>query len=311
MKPILFLAKVGVVGLSSTLAVLTALFLLFRLPSGPPADHFAGLEIAHRGGYEWGPENTLFTLNKAFEKGVKAVEIDIAYTADSVLVLFHDERVDALTPDTGLIYTKKWEQVAALQVRDADGMLSMETVLSLEDFLEILPDSIVVEFDLKHWLPDQGFAVDALVEQMRKHRITERSFISSFDPRVLYSLRKQHPDLHTAFAISPESGMGSFMDMLLQNPWVPQFLGVRIIEPHHSQVSPGYISYWKSKGMIVNAWTVNDKKQKEQLLAWGASVTSNCPLGNCPDRIQDQWPPAPGPVEEETREGGSEAETSR
>jgi len=49
------------------------------------------LIIAHRGESFDAPENTLVAITLAWERGAKAVEIDIRLTADNEIVVIHDK----------------------------------------------------------------------------------------------------------------------------------------------------------------------------------------------------------------------------
>jgi len=51
---------------------------------------FGALLIAHRGESHDAPENTLAAVNLAWERGARAVEIDVRMTADGAIVVAHD-----------------------------------------------------------------------------------------------------------------------------------------------------------------------------------------------------------------------------
>ena len=72
--------------------------------------------------------------------------------------------------------------------------------------------------------------------------------------------------------------------------WVPQFLGVSIIEPHRGMLSQNYITYWKKQGYLINAWTINNSPTKKYATHLHISYTTNCPGLNisCQDTASDQ-----------------------
>ena len=58
--------------------------------------------IGHRGGSSYNfPENTLISLEQGFIEDIYAAEVDVRFTADSVLVLMHDYIIDRTTSGTG------------------------------------------------------------------------------------------------------------------------------------------------------------------------------------------------------------------
>ena len=57
----------------------------------------------HRGDWRNIPENSLEGICSAIDMGADIIEIDLAMTADSVLVLMHDRTVDRTTDGTGTV----------------------------------------------------------------------------------------------------------------------------------------------------------------------------------------------------------------
>ena len=65
------------------------------LPDRPP------VAIAHRGGAEEAPENTLEAFAAAVALGYRYLETDAHVTRDGVVVAFHDDRLDDKTDGPG------------------------------------------------------------------------------------------------------------------------------------------------------------------------------------------------------------------
>ena len=66
------------------------------------------LAFAHRGGNDFGPENSLKSFLGACEIGYKYLETDVHLSKDGHLVAFHDESLDRVTNKTGLIKDLKF-----------------------------------------------------------------------------------------------------------------------------------------------------------------------------------------------------------
>ncbi len=78
--------------------LVASLFALCGFTQGSPfsPENFNQLRIAHRGGYAYGPENTLEAIcNNIRTRNIQAMEIDLQMTSDGYLVLFHDETLAA------------------------------------------------------------------------------------------------------------------------------------------------------------------------------------------------------------------------
>lgn len=61
-------------------------------------------------------ENTVPSIQAAFELGAAVVEIDIAASSDGVLVVFHDWTVDCRTEGTGEVRSLTWAELSQLDV---------------------------------------------------------------------------------------------------------------------------------------------------------------------------------------------------
>lgn len=70
--------------------------------------------IAHRGGGDRAPENTLAGLRAAAEAGFAAVEFDVMLSADGVPVLIHDETLTRTSNGQGLVCETSAAQLARL-----------------------------------------------------------------------------------------------------------------------------------------------------------------------------------------------------
>jgi glycerophosphoryl diester phosphodiesterase len=69
----------------------------------PFLDQPTPIAIAHRGGAEEAPENTLEAFGAAVALGYRYLETDAHVTRDGVVVAFHDPRLDNVTDSTGAI----------------------------------------------------------------------------------------------------------------------------------------------------------------------------------------------------------------
>lgn len=79
----------------------------------PFLDRPPPIAIAHRGGAEDAPENTLEAFDAAVALGYRYVETDAHVTRDGVVVAFHDPRLDRVTDRTGEIASLSIVEVEA------------------------------------------------------------------------------------------------------------------------------------------------------------------------------------------------------
>ena len=75
------------------------------------------LVASHRGDWRNYPENSLPAIRSAIEMGVDIVEIDLALTSDSMLVLCHDRTIDRTTSGRGLIAEITYDSIRRVNLR--------------------------------------------------------------------------------------------------------------------------------------------------------------------------------------------------
>lgn len=116
--------------------------------------------VAHRGGVQLGPENTLVTFLKAAELGVDYVEMDIRQTKDGEFILMHDGDVKRTTDGNGRV---KDLTLAEIQKLDAGSWYGKEfegePVPTLRDVLRAIKGKVLPDLDFKDGDPEQLIAL--------------------------------------------------------------------------------------------------------------------------------------------------------
>ena len=107
------------------------------------------LVICHRGDWRNYPENSIPAIESVIKMGADIVELDIALTSDSVLVLQHDRTIDRCTTGKGKIIDMTYEEIQKYYLKNAHGArnsLDLK-VPTLREALEVCKDRIVVNID--------------------------------------------------------------------------------------------------------------------------------------------------------------------
>jgi glycerophosphoryl diester phosphodiesterase len=74
----------------------------------------APLNIAHQGGEDEFPSNTLYAFRKAVRAGADMLELDIGVTKDGKVIVMHDTTVDGKTNGHGTVASKTLKQIKRL-----------------------------------------------------------------------------------------------------------------------------------------------------------------------------------------------------
>jgi glycerophosphoryl diester phosphodiesterase len=100
-------------------ALVAALILLFALATSAQAanrwiQERAPLNIAHQGGEDEYPSNTMYAFRRAVRAGADMLELDIGVTRDGGVVVMHDTTVDGKTDGAGTVASKTLRQIKRL-----------------------------------------------------------------------------------------------------------------------------------------------------------------------------------------------------
>src|ERR671920_1707600 len=72
------------------------------------------LNIAHQGGEDEFPSNTLYAFRKALRSGADMLELDVGVTKDGKVIVMHDTTVDGKTNGHGTVASKTLRQIKRL-----------------------------------------------------------------------------------------------------------------------------------------------------------------------------------------------------
>ena len=184
------------------LAGIVLLFLVLLLTAHPAPEHpfFAHTEqrplvIAHRGGRGLWPEETMYAFSQAVELGVDVLEMDVYSSSDGVLVLMHNETVNATTNGSGKVYQLTLEELKALDAGyywTDDGGQSCPyrgqgiQVATLDEVFTAFPD-MLFNIEIKQLKPPIAQPLCTLI---REHGLQDRVLVASFYPQVMQEFRQ-------------------------------------------------------------------------------------------------------------------------
>lgn len=251
-----------------------------RVPTGEAGSHpyfqdEAFLIIAHRGGRELAPENTLPAFRRALSAGADVLEMDIRRSADGHLVVIHDARIDRTTDGRGRVDSLTLAQLQALDAgfhwRDASGSLPHRGqgigIPLLEEVFRAFPGQRML-IEIK---PDDSSMARDLCATMRAHDMVQRVIVASFHDQVLTAFRTACPEAATS-ASSREVTVYWILDLIrLAGLYKPEFQVLQVPERSHGMrvVDGRFIRNAHAHGLPVHVWTINEPNEMARLLDLG------------------------------------------
>ena len=144
--------------------------------------------IGHRGAMGYAPENTLLSVKKALDLGVKWIEIDV-YNIENELVVIHDDRLERTTDGTGYVQEQSLKYIRSL---DAGGG---EKIPFLKEIIDFINGRAGLNIELK------GVnTADPVVKLIREYLKLEtwdidKFLVSSFNHHELLKAKQLFPEL--------------------------------------------------------------------------------------------------------------------
>lgn len=105
------------------------------------------LVVCHRGDWRNYPENSLPAIESVIKMGADIVELDIALTLDSVLVVCHDRTLNRTTTKKGLIASMPYDSIQTARLKTGHGIATSHQMPTLQEALELCKDRIVINID--------------------------------------------------------------------------------------------------------------------------------------------------------------------
>jgi glycerophosphoryl diester phosphodiesterase len=278
----------------------------------------------HRGARGLAPENTLAAFDTALALGVTTLELDTVLTRDDIVVISHDATLNpnltrdaagafieapgpairALTYaelrsfDVGRLRPDSRYAQAYPQQRAADG----ERVPSLAELFEHVQrrGAAQVRFNIETKInplrpeltPDPEFFVRAILDVAKRHGMTQRITLQSFDWRTLQAAQRLAPEVPTAYLSAQQAWADNVADArwtagleLADHGSVAQLVkaaGGTIWSPFHGDLSAALMAQASQLGLKVVVWTVNEPADIARMLDLGVHGI----ISDRPDRVR-------------------------
>lgn len=171
---------------------------------------------AHRAGPAAGlPENALETMRATLDADPHAiVELDIRRSADGVLFLLHDERLERTTTGRGTAGELRWRALSRLRLKDDGAAVTRARIPSLSDALELARErGAIATLDVKRGVPFAEVVAAVRAARAERHatiityNVEDAAEVARLAPELMISIdapSREALDLHRAAGIAVE-----------------------------------------------------------------------------------------------------------
>lgn len=224
------------------------------------------------------PENTLASFRAAVEAGADGLELDVWLTRDGQPVIMHDPTVDRTTDGSGPVSGMTLEGIRRLNARARSGVDGRFPVPTLAEVLEELPGP-TVNIDIKDGT--RRGAEAAVLGVLGKANATGRVLVVSKHHGVVRRFRRLAGSEVATGASRPEIGIFLILSALwLERLARPAYVALQV-PPRYGAVpivTPRFVAAAHSRGVRVDAWTIDEPGEMRRLLDLGVdAVMTNRP----------------------------------
>lgn len=301
--------------------------------------------LAHAGGEDENPQETLYAFGRARAAGVPVLDMDVQLSADDVPIVMHDDTVDRTTNGTGPVHSMTADQLGALNAAYwftddcaachdrpesayryrgvRSGEVPPPSGYSPDDFGVPTLEQVFKRFgdayfsiEIKDDAADVTLLAQKTAELIHRFGLTHRTVVSSFGGPGMPAFRKAAPDVATSATLD------EVQDFFLSNI-VPADAQVLDVPPFYDLngvtipvVTPDFVARAHAAGMAVWVWMDSKAQQHtdfyRKLLAMdvdGLNVSRPAALMGLLDERGDAWDPNAPPRSPTTTPGETPGST--
>ena len=262
-----------------TSKLLPAILILMSIASAAPRISVHG----HRGARAARPENSLPAFQYALDIGVDVLELDLAVTADDIVVVSHDATMNpkyCQGPANAETVIRKMT-FAQLRAWDCGAKPNPDfpqqqpvpgtRVPTLQEVFDLVRKrNAKVEFNIETKInparpelaPTPEKFVELLLAVLRKNNMVDRTIVQSFDYRTLHAMKRLEPRLRLS-ALSPVNAKAPHRPLTE----TAREAGAQIVSPQYRTVKPEEVAAAHQAGLQVVPWTANDPASWDVLIA--------------------------------------------
>jgi len=218
------------------------------------------VKIGHRGVPSLAHENTLDSFKQAIDTGMDGIELDVQFSGDKKLVVYHNWSIECDSGKEELIENLSYSEIKEISLNGNE----QNNIPLLSDVLDIFDKNIIINIEVKSIHIINTNIEKDILELIKTYGFEKNCIISSFNPFIIRRVKKMEPKILTAFLWSNNNPQ-----FIINTP-----LWVWICRPDGFHADIDYlneqlINWVTKKNMSILIFTVITQKQLIKAQLWG------------------------------------------
>ncbi len=220
-------------------------------------DYIKKLTIAHRGIYDNKkvPENSFFAFLLA-KKSKLPIELDVRYTKDKKLVVFHDNSLYRMTQINKKVNECTFDEIKAFPLIKTSYRAPL-----LSEVLSLINGDVLINIEIKE--KNTNICLD-IVDMLDNYK--GQFIISSFYPSIINWFKKNRPNYIIGLII----GVDFSSRFTFFNYYKYDFIAVS-----KRQVKLKKVQKWRKNGTIILTWTIQGNEEVSKYRDYSDSFITN------------------------------------
>lgn len=222
--------------------------------------------IAHRGESFEAPENTLASINLAWEKGATSVEIDIRLTRDNEIVVIHDKNTKRTAQKWMYIKYSTLSKLKTLDVGLYKGLKwKNQRIPTLKEVLKTIPDYGKLILEIKS---DKKILKKLQEELIHSGLNNNQIEIIAFNLKTLHRAKKLMPQYKMLWLLNLDYYLPKWLlkidtKKIIQKTKESALDGINVWAG--KALNENFISDIKNENLDIYVWTVNSPTKAKWL----------------------------------------------
>jgi len=243
--------------------------------------------IAHRGASAHAPENTVPAFLLAEEQGAREVELDVRFSSDLEIVVFHDDTLDRKTSRSGRVAHYSAAQLRRTDIgswfddagRDPARRWAGTSIATLDEVFEAMGDRVGYHIEIKGF---EDLLPLRLMQLVDARGLAGRVTITSFSMKPLLQVRELEPGVPICLLLRDAA------DALRSAEFRPALIGLDLDAIHRHWIDAaadaGFqqagirardlrapaLAHAADRGLDIRGWGVGDEDDLRHLVDLGA-----------------------------------------
>jgi glycerophosphoryl diester phosphodiesterase len=246
------------------------------------------LVIAHKGASKQAPENTIAAIQRALDLRVDMIEIDVRFTEDEELIVFHDETLDRVARDSAGHHIKgkveDWK-LADIKKLDVGSWFATpyadQRIPTLKEVLDLVNahnqefnDDVIVLCEIKHMdHPHYHDFAEKIVQVIKSEPNGEAwIYVQSYENEYLQDIHELDSLVQTKQLLIGEDSaplISFYVETRMHMGHAKVDNRMKALNPEFSTLSPRRIFRMHARGYEVYTYPVNTRDDMIKMLNAG------------------------------------------